>query len=121
MAEDFQLRFLRQPPLRGAPKPRRGLGARGHKRQRHQSLRPVRPVDEARRDLACPVPAAQYGTGRASLVRRAFECHPVRALKLCSQLKLELPAVEPVLPVHYGVILSLPIAAGLASLLIAWY
>ena len=98
--EDLQLGLVGQPPLRGAAQPRGGLGACGDERERHQSLRPMRPVDEPGRDLPGAVPVAQHGPGGTGVRGRPFQRHPVRALKLGRQLEFELPVVKPVLPVH---------------------
>ncbi len=79
VAEDLELGLVGQPSLRGPAQPRRGLGAGGDQRERHQPLRPVRAVRQPGGDLPGPVPAAQGGAGSAGRGGRAFECHPVGA------------------------------------------
>jgi hypothetical protein len=98
--EDLQLRLVGQPPLSRAAEPRRGLGTCSDHGDGHQALRAVRPVDEAGRDLAGPVPAAQRGAGDAGVGGSALECRPVGAFELGVQLKLDLPVIEPIFPVH---------------------
>ena len=107
MPEDLQLGLVGEPSLRGTAKSRGGLGACGGERERHQSLRAVRPVDEPGRDLPAAVPGAQGSTGGASVGCRPFQGHPVRALELGGQLEFEFPVVEPVLPVHHYMTLRL--------------
>ena len=99
MPEDLQLSLVGEPSLRGAAQSRGGLGACGDERERYQSLRAVRPVDEPGRDLPAAVPGAQDSTGGAGVGSCPFQRHPVRALELGSQLEFEFPVVEPVLPV----------------------
>jgi hypothetical protein len=60
-AQQLQLRLGLEPALGGAAQPGGLLGAGGHERERHQPLRPVRPVGEPGRDLAAAIPAAQRG------------------------------------------------------------
>jgi hypothetical protein len=70
--KDLELGLVGEPPLRGAAQSRGGLGASGDERERHQSLRPVRPVDEPGRDLPGAVPVAQDRTGGAGVGGRPF-------------------------------------------------
>ena len=100
MPEDLQLGLVSEPSLRGVAQSRGGLGACSDERERHQSLRAVRPVDEPGRDLPGAVPGAQDSTGGAGVGGRPFQRHPVRALELGRQLEFEFPVVEPVLPIH---------------------
>jgi hypothetical protein len=98
--EDLQLRLLGQPPLSRAAQPGRSLGTCSDHGHGHQALRAVRAVDEAGRDLAGSVPAAQRGAGHAGIGGSALECRPVGAFELGVQLQLDLPVIEPVFPVH---------------------
>ncbi len=100
MPEDLHLGLVGEPPLRGAAQPRRGLGALGDQGERHQPLRPVRPVDEPRRDLPGPVPGAQRRAGDAGVGGGPLQRYPVRPLEPGRQVELKLPVIEPVLPVH---------------------
>ncbi len=100
MPEDLQLGLVGQPPFRSAAQPGRGLGAGGDHRERHQSLRPVRPVDQPGRDLPGPVPAAQGGPGRAGVRHGPVKRHPVGAFEPGAQLEFEFPVVEAVFPLH---------------------
>ena len=66
----------------------------------HQPLRPVGPVDQARRDLAVAVPRPQRRPGDAGLGLGLAERHPGRGVELGEQLELGLPPGQPVIPVR---------------------
>ncbi len=107
MAKDLELGFVGEASLRGATQSRGDFGAGGDKRQRHQTLRAVRAVDEPGRDLAGAVPGAQDGPGGAGVGGRPVQGHPVRTVKLGRQLEFEFPVIEPVFPVHgHGLLYS---------------
>jgi hypothetical protein len=98
--QDLELRLVGELTFRGPPQPRGRLRSRRDQRKRHQALRAVRPVHQPGRDLAAPVPAAQR-CARGSGLRGSFvERHPVGPVELSLELELNLPGVEPVLPVH---------------------
>src|SRR5947209_2563572 len=100
VAEDLELGLVGQPPLRAAAQPRRGLGPGRYHCQRHQPVRPVRAVDGPGGNLPGPVPVAQGGPGSGGIGGRLLERHPVRALQPGAQLKLDLPAIQSLFPVH---------------------
>jgi len=98
--QDLQLGFVSEPSLRCPAQPGRCLRACGYERERHQSLRPVWPVDQSGRDLTGPVPVAQRSAGCAGIRRGTLKRDPLRARELGGELKLKLPCVKPVVPVH---------------------
>jgi len=100
MSQDLQLSLVGELTLGGATQPGRRLRSGRDDRERHQALRSVRTVDEPGRDLATPVPAAQGCPRGAGPRGRAVERDPLGPVELSIELEFELPAVEPVLPVH---------------------
>ena len=98
--QDLELGLVGEAALRCPAKPRRCFGPGRDDCERHESLRPVRPVDQPGRDLTGPVPVAQRGAGCAGVRRRPLQRDPVRARELGGEVELKLPLVEPVVPVH---------------------
>jgi len=99
-SKDLQLSLVGKLTLGGAAQPGRGLRSGRDDRERHQPLRSVRTVDEPGRDLAAPVPAAQGCPGGTGPPGGAVERDPFGPVELRGELQFELPAVEPVLPIH---------------------
>ena len=75
--EDLQLSLVGEAPFSCPAKPGRRLRPGRDNRERHESLRSVRPVDQPGRDLTGAVPVAQRGTGCASVCRRPLQGDPV--------------------------------------------
>jgi hypothetical protein len=122
VTEDLQLGLVAQAAFGGLAQPGRGLGPFGDHGQRNQALRPMRAVDQPRRDLAGAVPGTQRRAGHARIDGGLLQRHPLGAVELSRQLKLRLPLVEPVFPVHDPSLdQSATCRPFLLTLLIAWY
>ena len=100
MPENLELRLVGELSLRRTAQPRRCLRPSGDESERDKTLGAVRAVDEPGWDLPAPVPAAQRRPRGSGLRGRSIQGDSLRPVELGAELQLELPGVEPVLPVH---------------------